>query len=125
MSDYETEWGPVMTEPTPTPTTPTPPPPALVDVFGTPTSPADIAATYLADADCWADMPEARPRARCRLKPGGQNRNGQVFVMVDGQLRYDTADVLIDEYAGAKYAEVRAEGARRWEQIDKAKGARR
>lgn len=111
-----------MTEPDPRPgPTGGPKPVDYVDVFGVHVHPDEIAAQYRAEPDTWTDMPEARPRARCQLK-SGKDRDPQVFVMDDGSLRYDKTDVQVDEYPGAEYAEVRAEGERRWERIDKARG---
>lgn len=94
-------------------------PPATVDVFGNQVDPKDIAAQYVAEVDGWVDMPEARPRARCQLKPG-DGRDPRVFVMADGELRYDKTDVQIDEYPGEQYAPLRAENEARWAALDKA-----
>lgn len=96
----------------------------FVDVFGVQVALKDIAAQYQADTDGWVDMPEARPRARCQLKPG-PGRDPRVFVMDDGALRYDKTDVVIDEYPGQQYAPLRAENDARWAAIDKTKQARR
>jgi hypothetical protein len=92
-----------------------------VDVFGVHVDPADIAAQYRADVEGWTDMPEARPRARCQLKPG-DDRDPRVFVMADGALRYDKTDVVIDVYPGEQFAPLRAENEARWAARDKAAG---
>lgn len=100
---------------------PTTTPVRLVDVFGVQVHPSEIAAQYVADADGWVDMPEARPRARCQLKPG-DDRDPRVFVMADGELRYDKTDVVIDVYPGEQFAPLRAENEARWAARDKAAG---
>lgn len=81
----------IMTQPTPSGT---------IEIFGNTVPRADVAAIYLADPDCWVDMPEASPRARCGMTadpvPGG---NRHVYVMVDGTCRFDAAVVMVDVYA--------------------------
>lgn len=93
-----------------------------VDVFGVHVNPADIAVEYRAQLDTWTDMPEARPRQRCRLK-AGDDRDPRVFVMTDGELRFDKTDVQVDGYPGEEYAAVRAEGEARWARVDAVKAA--
>lgn len=97
----------------------------LVDVFGNKVDPKDIAAQYVAEVDGWVDMPEARPRARCQAKADDPNTERRVFVMADGELRYDKTDVRIDVYPGEQYAPLRAENEARWAALDKAKDAGR
>jgi hypothetical protein len=99
-------------------------PDGMVDVFGTQVAPKDIAAQYRAEPDGWVDMPEARPRARCQLKPG-DDRDPRVFVMADGSLRFDKTGVVIDEYRAEMFAPLRAENEARWAAIDKTRQVRR
>lgn len=80
----------IMTQPTPSGT---------IEIFGNTVPRADVAAIYLADPDCWVDMPEARPRARCRLVDDPDPGDRQVYVMVDGTCRFDAAVVMVDVYA--------------------------
>jgi hypothetical protein len=65
-------------------------------------------AVYMVTAEYWTDMPEAKPRARARVK---KNRPGaQVTVADDGTLEYaEDAGIEIDRYEDPKYKEVREE----------------
>lgn len=114
--------GALMTEPQRPAPAPQQPAVDYIDVFGTHVHPDEIAAHYEATYEGWVDMPEARPRSRCRARTDRVDTERGVFVMLDGSLRYDKTDVKVDEYVGDKYAAVRAEGERRWAQIDKARG---
>jgi hypothetical protein len=70
-----------------------------------------VVAQYSATSDYWTDMPEAHPRARCRVAEGV--RNQPVSVMDDKTIVCDTDLVQLDFYEDEKYADVRAEGEAR------------
>jgi hypothetical protein len=70
-----------------------------------------VIAQYQAISDSWTDMPEAHPRARCRVPDGV--RPQVVSVMDDRSIVCDTDLVQIDTYQDEKYADVRAEGEAR------------
>jgi len=64
-------------------------------------------AKYTVVADIWTDLPEAKPRARARVK---NNRpDAELTVEDDGTLTYDQSAVDIDTYQSAKYKDVREE----------------
>lgn len=60
----------------------------------------------------WSDMPEAKPRARARMKNG--RPPATIVINDDGELEYDAqnTDIQIDTYQGAKYDAVRNEERR-------------
>lgn len=65
-----------------------------------------VVARYAPTAEFWVDMPEAKPRSRCRAKtPEPQ----AIEVYEDGSIIYDDALVEIDDYQDEKYADLRAE----------------
>jgi hypothetical protein len=65
-------------------------------------------AAYTVIADIWVDMPEAKPRARARVK---NNRpDAELIVEDDGTLTFsEDADIEIDTYGGPKYVDIRKE----------------
>ncbi len=79
--------------------------------------PDQIAATYTIapwpdDNGPWTDIPEARPR--CRVRVTGTDPV-VIVVDTDGSLHHPKNPKLkIDQYPGAGYAQVRAEGEARW-----------
>jgi hypothetical protein len=88
----------------------------LTTYHGVQVDPADVTAIYHADESCWTDMPEARPRARCRkLAAPGDPR---VVCLTDGIVLSDPDAVELDVYAGDGYEQVRAEGEARWARVD-------
>lgn len=63
---------------------------------------------YTIVSGAWTDMPEAKPRARARVKDG--YGNARVTVSLDGELEYDdNAGIEIDRYEDPKYEDVRNE----------------
>lgn len=65
----------------------------------------EVAARYVAVADMWTDMPEAKPRQRVMAV----SDRVPVTVTRDGKLHFD-GDVKVDDYSAAKYAAIRREG---------------
>jgi hypothetical protein len=84
----------------------------------------DVAAEYKAGGDfweefptSWQDMPEARPRSRCRLRDGRLPADpGARLVVVtrDGSVFADAAAVEVEAYDREVYPDVVAEGEARW-----------
>jgi hypothetical protein len=65
-------------------------------------------ASYVIIADVWTDMPEAKPRARARVK--NKRPDAELTVEDDGTLTFSAdADIEIDTYDGPKYKDVREE----------------
>jgi hypothetical protein len=110
-------------EPTRDPQPVTRPPITTVEVFGLHVPASEITATYTAAVDYWTDMPEARPRARCRVRPSVKaGADVRVVCLTDGSVRFDSRAVDLDVYPGAGYASIRAEGEARWAALDAAAG---
>lgn len=72
----------------------------------------EVIAQYTAVSTHWVDMPEASPRARCRVADGV--REQPVSILDDHSIVCDTDLVQIDRYEDEKYADVRAEGEARY-----------
>jgi hypothetical protein len=65
-------------------------------------------AKYTVVTDIWTDMPEAKPRARARVK--NKRPDAELTVEDDGTLTFSAdADIEIDTYDGPKYKDVREE----------------
>lgn len=66
-------------------------------------------ATYTIISAFWVDMPEAKPRARARVKKK-DGPDAEIIVNDDGSLTYDPdADIEIDYYESPKYDAIRNE----------------
>lgn len=55
-----------------------------------------FAAQYQVTADWWVDMPEAEPRTRARVKPGGKST--MVQITHDGKVEHGDMVVLDETY---------------------------
>ena len=93
------------------------------EIFGVHVAEKDITAVYTPTEHEWSDMPEARPRARCRVVAGAPaGAEIRVWCLSDGEVRHDESAVLIDRYEGDGYEAIRAEGEARWARLDQAAG---
>lgn len=75
--------------------------------------------TYLiSESGVWADIPDARPRVRAKLKKDAAP--AELTVDEDGAIKHG-ASVIIDTYEGPKYERVRAESEELWAVKDRRK----